>query len=144
MADSRRKGNAGRSLDRPLQVPGGLNARSDSWHPAWLIGRTKGVQGPWRKSPIFSLSSCAPKSPASSSTTAAHGKPTGPVEDRDATAGAIRERDDARRTDEVRARHEDDVRDAELADNVQRNIDLSTDAVFDPDLPRGSIIDIVI
>mgnify|MGYP001228610353 FL=1 len=65
-------------------------------------------------------------------------------EDREATAGAIRERDDARRTDEVRARHEDDVRDAELADNVQRNIDLSTDAVFDPDLPRGSIIDIVI
>lgn len=65
-------------------------------------------------------------------------------EDRDATAGAIRERDDARRTDEVRARHEDDIRDAELAKSIQRNIDLSADAVFDPDLPRGSIIDIVV
>ena len=48
---------------------------------------------------------------------------------RDGNASVIREREDAR--------------DAELANGIRRNIDLSADAAFDPELPRGSIIDII-
>ena len=55
----------------------------------------------------------------------------------DAQRQAERAREDADREDE------DAARDAELANSIRRNIDLSADAVFDPDLPRGSIIDIV-
>ena len=62
---------------------------------------------------------------------------------RDGNASVIREREDARHTAEVRARREEDARDAELAIGIRRNIDLSADAAFDPELPRGSIIDII-
>ncbi len=64
-------------------------------------------------------------------------------EDEDAAVSVIREREDTRQSAELDARREDASRDAELANSIQRNIDLSADAAFDPDLPRGSIIDIV-
>ena len=65
-------------------------------------------------------------------------------EDEDAAASVIQEREDLRQFTEVQARREDAARDAELANSIQRDIDLSADALFDPDLPRGSIIDIVV
>ncbi len=62
---------------------------------------------------------------------------------RDGTASVIQERQDVLQAVEDRARREDAARDAEVANSVRANIDLSADAIFDPDLPRGSIIDIV-
>jgi len=62
----------------------------------------------------------------------------------DGTTGVIRERQDIRQTIEVRARLEDAARDGEPANSVRPSIDLSADAIFDPDLPRGSIIDILV
>ena len=63
---------------------------------------------------------------------------------RDGTASVIRERQDVLQAVEARARREDAARDAELANGIRRDIDLSADAAFDPELPRGSIIDIVV
>ena len=62
----------------------------------------------------------------------------------DGTTSVIRERQDILQAVEVRARREDAARDAQLANNARPNIDLSADAAFDPELPRGSIIDIVV
>ena len=62
----------------------------------------------------------------------------------DGTTSVIRERQDIRQTIEVRARLEAAAREGELANSVRPSIDLSADAIFDPDLPRGSIIDIVV
>ena len=65
-------------------------------------------------------------------------------EARDDTVRVVRERLDIVRTEDIRARREAAVRDAELANSLRPNVDLSADAIFDPDLPRGSIIDIVV
>ena len=65
-------------------------------------------------------------------------------EARDVTARVILEKQDIRQSAEVRARRQDAAGDAELANGIRRDIDLSADAAFDPNLPRGSIIDIVV